>query len=111
MPRYVPPYDSREQHLPFMNYAGPGTDVRRRLNNQVVPMDSLDNACKRHDMVTEPRGPYTSGGVSSKLRAADRRLIRDARLLVKQGYQPRWIAEAVIKAMQYLLWTGARGRK
>ena len=93
-----------------MNYAGPGTDVHRRIRNNVVPMDPLDKACKTHDMVTEKRGPYTSDGEPSKLRAADRRLIRDARKLVKEGYQPRWVAEAIIKAMQYLLWTGARGR-
>ena len=94
-----------------MNYAGPGTNVARRIRNNVEPMDRLDAACVKHDMVTEPRGPFTSGGDSSKLRAADRRLIRDAKKLVKQGYQPRWVAEAVIKAMQFLLWTGARGRK
>jgi len=111
MPKYVPPYDTKEQHLPFMNYAGPGTDVARRIRNNVEPMDRLDAACVKHDMVTEPRGPYTSGGDSSKLRAADRRLIRDAKKLVKQGYQPKWVAEAIIKAMQFLLWTGARGRK
>jgi hypothetical protein len=110
MPRYVPPYDTKEKHLPLMNYAGPGTNVHRRIRNNVEPMDSLDKACLKHDMVTESRGPYTSNGESSKLRAADRKLIRDARLLVKQGYQPRWVAEAIIKAMQYLLWTGARGR-
>ena len=111
MPRYVPPYDTKEQHLPFMNYAGPGTDVDRRIRNKVQPMDSLDKACKSHDMVTEPRGPYTSGGSPSKLRAADRKLIRDAKKLVKEGYQPKWVAEAIIKAMQFLLWTGARGRR
>ena len=111
MPKYVPPYDSKEQHLPFMNYAGPGTNVDRRVRNNVQPMDSLDKACKAHDMVTEKRGPYTSNGSPSKLRAADRKLIRDAKQLVKEGYQPKWVAEAIIKAMQFLLWTGARGRR
>lgn len=111
MPRYVPPYDSKEQHLPFMNYAGPGTDVARRMRNNVQPMDALDKACKSHDMVTEKRGPYLSNGEASKLRAADRKLIRDARELVDQGYRPKWVAEAIIKAMQFLLWTGARGRR
>lgn len=111
MPKYVPPYDSKEKHIPFMNYAGPGTNVSKRVANKVQPMDRLDAACLRHDRSTEPRGPYTSGGVPAKLRAADRRLIRDARALIDEGYQPRWIAEAIIKAMQYLLWTGARGRK
>jgi hypothetical protein len=110
MPRYVPPYDTKEKHFPFMNYAGPGTNVHRRIKNNVLPMDSLDKACLAHDMDVEPRGPYLSGGVPAKLRASDRRLLRAARKLVDEGYQPRWVAEAVIKAMQFVLWTGARGR-
>jgi len=94
-----------------MNYAGPGTNVARRIRNNVQPMDRLDKACKTHDMVTEKRGPYTSDGEASKLRAADRKLLRDARKLVDQGYQPRWVAEVIITAMQFLLRTGARGRR
>ena len=111
MPKYVPPYDSREQHMPGMNFCGPGTNVAKRLANGVKPMDLLDRAALFHDKVTEPRGPYTSGGVPSKLRAADRRLLRVAKGLLRQGYKPRWKAIAVIEAMEFLLWTGARGRR
>jgi hypothetical protein len=31
--------------------------------------------------------------------------------LRESGYRPRWVADAVIAAMAYLLKTGARGRK
>lgn len=109
-PRYVRPYDDREQHLPGMNFAGPGTDVARRLKNNVKPMDILDRAALEHDIATEPRGPYTSKGVPEKLRAADRRLLKRTRQYIRDGYQPVWKALAVANAMEFLLLTGARGR-
>jgi hypothetical protein len=111
MARYVPPFDKREQHLPGMNYCGPGTNVRKRMQLKVEPVDELDRAAFRHDIVTEPRGPYTSRGHPQKLRMADSRLLNDAIRLRDSGYRPRWIAELVIKAMTGLLVTGARGRK
>lgn len=111
MPKYVPPYDTKEQHLPGMNYCGPGTNVARRIANGVQPMDALDKACLEHDMVTEERGPYTSDGVPARLRAADRKLMRTCDKLLAKGYTPAWMALTVRNAMQYLLWTGARGRR
>ena len=110
MPEYVPPYDAKEKHLPGMNFCGPGTNVAKRIANGVQPVDALDAACLEHDMVTEPRGPYTSGGSPAKLRAADRKLIRTCDKLQMKGYQPIWKVLTVRNAMQYLLWTGARGR-
>lgn len=109
--RYIRPYDAREKHLPGMNYAGPGTNVRRRIRENVLPVDRLDQACLQHDMVTEPRGPYLSKGVPKKLRAADRKLKQRAERLLRSGYQPAWKAVAIVNAMRYLLATGARGRK
>ena len=111
MPKYVRPYDTKEQHLPGMNFCGPGTNVAKRLANKVEPMDALDKAALEHDLSTEPRGPYTSGGVPAKLRAADRKLMRACDKLLRKGYRPVWKAIAVRDAMQYLLWTGARGRR
>lgn len=108
--RYVPPYDTREKHFPGMNYCGPGTNVNRRMREGVVPVDALDRAALAHDKVTEPRGPYTGKGNPRKMRAADRKLLRAAIKLRNSGYRPRWVANAVISAMTYLLTTGARGR-
>jgi hypothetical protein len=108
--RYVPPYDAREKHFPDMNYCGPGTNVNRRMREGVAPMDSLDRAAFVHDKVTEPRGPHTGRGNPRKLRAADAKLMREAIKLRNSGYRPRWVANAVIAAMVYLLTTGARGR-
>lgn len=108
---YVPPYDAREKHFPGYNFCGPGTNVTRRMKNNVQPMDLLDHAALRHDLVTEPRGPYTSKGNPKQLRVADRRLMNAAIKLRNSGYRPRWVADAVIAAMAYLLKTGARGRK
>jgi len=110
-PMYVPPYDRKEQHMPGMNFCGPGTNVTRRLAEGVRPMDMLDKACLHHDLATEPRGPYTSQGKPSALRAADRKLLRRAEQLARTSYTPKWKAIAVAKAMRLLLLTGARGRK
>ena len=109
--KYRPPYDTREKHFPFMNFCGPGTNVTRRLKAGVEAMDRLDSAALEHDLVTEPRGPYTSKGDPMKLRAADRKLMKAAIKLRNEGYRPRWVADAVIAAMAYLLKTGARGRR
>ena len=109
--KYVPPLDKREQHFPGYNFCGPGTNVHRRRRLGVQPMCKLDAAALKHDVVTEPRGPYTSNGDPQKLRAADRKLMRAAIKLRNSGYRPRWVADAVIAAMAYLLKTGARGRK
>jgi len=108
--KYVPPYDTREKHFPGYNYCGPGTNVKRRMRNEVQPVDKLDQAAFEHDQVTEPRGPYTGKGNPRKMRAADAKLMRAAIRLRNSGYRPRWVANAVITAMAYLLTTGARGR-
>ena len=109
--RYVKPYDAQEKHFPGMNYAGPGTDVARRLRENVKPVDVLDRACLVHDIATEPRGPYTSKGEPRLLRAADRKLLRKTRRLIASGYTPMWKALTVASAMEALLATGARGRR
>ena len=111
--RYVPPYDSREKHMPGMNFCGPGTNVWRRLRENVKPIDELDSACKAHDIATEPRGPYTSKGVPRKLRAADKKL-RDAALKMSMPwsrYPHKDKATLVVFAMEYVLRTGIRGRR
>jgi len=108
---YLPPLDSREKHLPGMNYAGPGTNVTRRLKLGVRPMDELDQGALEHDLATEPRGPYTSKGKPHLLRRADRKFMLLARRLLREGYQPAWKAIVVASAMNSMLLTGARGRK
>lgn len=111
MVRYVPPLDKKERHLDKMNFAGPGTNVRLRMKMGVKPMDSLDKACFQHDLATEPRGPYTSRGNPKKLRAADRKLMNRCDELILRGYRPIWKAIVIRNAMEFLLRTGARGRK
>ena len=108
--KFVPPYDRREQHLPGMNFCGPGTNVSKRLREKVQPMDALDKLCLDHDIWTEPRGPYRARGKRDLLRAADRRLLKGAQNLLRSGYQPAWKAAVVITAMELLLTHGGRGR-
>jgi len=108
--KYVPPYDRREKHLPGYNFCGPGTDVSRRLRNGVRPVNGLDRASLEHDRHTEPRGPYLSRGKGPALRAADKALLISARRLIYAPGEDRWACIAVIRAMEALLATGARGR-
>ena len=109
--RYLPPTDFKEKHLPGMNYCGPGTNVRLRRKWGIRPVDALDKGALEHDIVTEPRGPYTSKGDPRKLRAADRKFRNHALRLLATGYTPKWKAVAVVTAMDALLRTGARGRR
>lgn len=109
--RYVPPMDDRELHMTGMNYCGPGTNVRLRRKMGIKPVDRLDEGALEHDLVTEPRGPYTSNGDAKKLRDADRKFRNHALRLLATGYTPKWKAVAVVTAMDALLRTGARGRR
>jgi len=112
MPRYVPPFDSKEKHYFGFNYCGPGTNVWRRRRMNVEPMDELDAACYQHDLVTEPRGPHTGKGNPMKLRAADRALRNIAfKLSTSPGYPKKGAALSVATAMDFILRTGARGRR
>ncbi len=106
---YLAPLDHKEQHYPGMNYCGPGTNVWKRMRLGVKPMDDLDALCFKHDLDTEPRGPYKSSGRRALLRASDQRLIAGCRkLLKKYPMDPR--LHAVISVMQLMLDHGARGR-
>lgn len=108
MVKYVPPYDKKEKHFLGYNFAGPGTNVTKRLSNNVKPVNKIDAACLKHDMVTEPRGPYRGKNDPKKMRAADRKLIADVK---KCWYVDPPVASIIIAAMKGLLKTGARGRR
>jgi hypothetical protein len=110
MPRYVPPYDWREMHLPGYNYAGPGTNVTRRLRERVVPMNELDQACLEHDLDTETRGPQRARGNVSAMRASDRRLLMAAARIRKTNPRLAVDCEIVIAAMRFNLASGRSGR-
>ncbi len=108
--RYVKPYDAREKHLPGCNYCGPGTNVARRMREKVQPMNSLDQACKLHDLDTEPRGPQKSK-TPEEVRASDRRLARAAKVIAldkKKSKRERALAWVVHRAMLTNKWRHSR---
>lgn len=107
--RYHPPMDRKEQHYPGMNFCGPGTNVWKRMNLGIKPVDELDALCFQHDLDTEPRGPYKSRGQRALLRASDERLIAGCRKLLKK-YPTDGRLHLVISSMQLMLDHGARGR-
>ena len=100
--------DTREKHFPGYNFAGPGTNVAWRLKRGVKPVNKIDAAALQHDLVTEPRGPWTGKGKPSEMRRADRALIKACKK--HRADDPR-VANAIIIAMKALLRTGARGRR
>ena len=109
--KYVPPYDSKEKHLPGYNFCGPGTNVTRRLREGVQPVNELDNACLRHDIDTEVRGPARAGRNPQKLRASDMRLARAAKSIALRTNDVRTRTNAwlVHRAMVFNRWRKSRG--
>lgn len=106
--RWQSPLDTQEKHFPGYNFAGPGTNVTRRLENGVKPVNEIDAACLEHDLVTEPRGPHTGDGKPWAMRAADRVLIVACK---RNRHIDLTVAQAIIVAMKALLRIGARGRR
>jgi hypothetical protein len=110
MAKYVPPYDRRERHLPGYNFAGPGTDVNRRIRNRVKPVNELDAACLAHDLDVETRGPRRAK-TKREIRASDKRLERKAyRIAInpntsKQERRHAWV---VYYAMRGNRWRPSR---
>lgn len=100
--------DNQEKHFPGYNFAGPGTNVARRLERGVKPVNNIDAAALQHDLVTEPRGPWTGEDKPWKMRQADRALIKACK---KHRMEDPRVANAIIIAMKALLRTGARGRR
>lgn len=108
-PRYVPPYDGKELHLPRCNWCGPGTNVWRRLHEGVEPMHALDRECRKHDLDTELRGPRRARG-GKAVRESDMRLARAARKIGARTKNPIMKAQcfAVAKAMELNKWRPSR---
>jgi hypothetical protein len=106
MPKYVRPYDRQEKHLPGMNYAGPGTNVFRRIRNKVQPMNELDAACLQHDLDVETRGPRRAK-TKRAVRASDKRLERKAYQIAirpsssKQDKRQAWIVYYAMRANRW----------
>lgn len=109
-PKYVPPQDLEEKHLPGYNFCGPGTNVNRRLKNGVKPMNELDEACLRHDLDTERRGPQKAKSAKA-LKDSDKRLSKAAKSIAlrTKDMKLRATAWVVHRAMEYSTWRKSRG--
>jgi hypothetical protein len=106
MPKYVRPYDRQEKHLPGMNYAGPGTDVYKRLRNKVQPMNALDRACLEHDLDVETRGPRRAR-TKAAIRRSDKKLERRAFMIAtgkrssKDEKRKAWVVYYAMRANKW----------
>ena len=109
-PKFVKPYDAKEKHLPGCNFCGPGTNVTRRMQERVQPMNRLDRACKSHDLDTESRGPQRAK-TAKQIRASDRKLAREAKRIAldpKTNKRERALAWVVHRAMLMNKWRQSR---
>ena len=86
---YVPPRinqetGKKENHIPLGNYAGPGTDIQRRLREGVRATTATDKAAQKHDIhFFNIRELLQDGDIDDKeamklVREADNVLIREA---------------------------------
>lgn len=109
--KYVPPYDSKEKHLPGYNYCGPGMNVFRRQREGVQPVNALDHACMIHDVELEERGPQKVGSSKKALRASDKKLSKAALRIAINTQSMRLRAEAFLvhRAMESNKWRKSRG--
>ena len=77
-----------------------------------MPMSALDEACYRHDLDTEVRGPRRAGTDPKKLRASDMRLARAAKKIAmdhRTSRRQRALAWVVYRAMRANKWRKSRG--
>jgi len=47
---YVKPYTSKEKHFFKANFIGPGTNIVKRVKENVKPMTKVDSAARQHDL-------------------------------------------------------------
>jgi hypothetical protein len=75
-----------ELHLPFSNYIGPGTDLKKRLNEDLTPkpefepVDRVDELALKHDI------SYTIHDDRRNRHEADKEMIKE----LKNIKRPTW---------------------
>jgi hypothetical protein len=86
-----------ELHLPGYNYCGPGTKLQKRLARGDVGINSLDEACKNHDMA------YDAESNLNHRHIADKKLATEALKVMKSrapNFKEKLAALAVASAMK-----------
>ena len=96
-----------ELHIPGYNYCGPGIKLKKRLERGDIGINSLDEACKTHDLA------YDSESSLKRRHEADRKLASDAMKVArssKSGLKEKLAAAGVATVMKTKVKLGM-GRK
>ena len=78
-----------EKHLPGMNYCGPGTNLKKKLNDDFTvkkgyePTDRVDEAALRHDI------SYTKYQDFKQRHMADKEMLNDLRNIENPSWRER----------------------
>jgi hypothetical protein len=70
-----------ELHLPFANYAGPRTDIVRRIREGVKPTTAVDAAAMKHDIQYHNIGVKLAKGQISRQQAVNQIKTSDNQLM------------------------------
>ena len=85
LPRINPEYNKYERHLPGANWAGPLSDVERRLEEKILPTTKVDRQTMIHDIQYHNirsglrRKTLSVPDAKKKIREADNELIQVAK--------------------------------
>lgn len=80
---------SFEFHVPLGNFCGPGTDIRRRLAEKVMPTSRVDRQCVSHDIdywnarQMRREKKMTNGQLKKFVRDSDERLMAVAKYNIR----------------------------
>lgn len=88
-----------EKHLPGMNYCGPGTDLKKKLNEDFTvkkgyePTDRVDEAALRHDI------SYSKYQDFRQRHMADKEMLKDLRNIENPSWRERierWVVYPIL---------------
>lgn len=75
-----------ELHIPFYNYCGPVTKLEKRLKNKDAGVNSLDEACKSHDLLySTSKDPKVRAEADKELAKSAIRRFMDPRVASGEG--------------------------
>ena len=99
-----------ELHIPFYNYAGPGTNLELRLEKGIKPVNGLDHASMMHDVsYSRSKDPTIRSAADAVLQEAAWKRFKDPNASVGEK-AASWLTTAAMKAKR-AMGAGLKKRK
>lgn len=99
-----------EKHAPLANYCGPGTQIGRRINENIQPTTATDSACQLHDIQYFNIGDAIKNKEITEEEARD--LVRQAdNQLLQAADKAEFLKNPLNKLHSYLVKLGIKGKK